>query len=468
MTRFACETHDTREVISPKRMNMGMDGEALDSGRIEEYAVIAVLWLVVFSFASQVMIIAPILPRIPEQLGVSVGLLGTLITAYALAVGVFALVAGPISDHIGRRRVLLFGSAFMTVALAAHGFVETFLGLFAVRAFAGAAGGILNGAAIAYVGDYFPRERRGWASGWVLSGLAAGQIAGIPLGIVLADSLGFRAPFVAFAVVMGLASLLVWLAVPQPDVRLSTEPLTVRGALTDYAALLRRPGVAAASVMFALVFLSFPLYIAYLPLWLETTFGAASGAVALLFFVGGVGNVLAGPEAGRLSDRMGRKPVIVGSSVAVTGVVLATPFVVRGLWPAYVAFFVAMGLFASRGSSFQALLTELVPGDHRGSLMSLTAATGQIGFAIGGTLAGAVYASVGYAASALLSAVGCLVLAVVAWRYLPDPIAEDVREGPSAERDSGSLAAASRRQTADTFCGPHRETGHMVGYRDDP
>ena len=172
----------------------------------------------------------------------------------------------------------------------------------------------------------------------MLSGLAAGQIAGIPLGIVLADALGFRAPFVAFTVVMAFATLLLWLFVPQPDVRLSTEPLTVWNALDDYATLLRRPGVAAASVMFALVFLSFPLYIAYLPLWLETTFGATGGAVALLFFVGGVGNVLAGPEAGRFSDCVGRKPVIVGSSVAVTVVVLATPFVVTALWPVYAVF----------------------------------------------------------------------------------------------------------------------------------
>ena len=434
----------------------------LEHDTVTDHLILFVLWLVVFSFASQVMIIAPILPRIAEQLSVTTGLLGTLITAYAFAVGVFALIAGPISDRVGRRRMLLFGSALMTTALVAHGFVETFTGLFAARGFAGIAGGILNGAAIAYVGDYFPRERRGWASGWVLSGLAAGQIAGIPLGIILADTFGFRAPFVAFAVVMAFASLLVWRIVPQLPMNPSTEPLTARHAMADYVALLRQPGVAAASVMFALVSLSFPLYIAYLPLWLETTFGAASGSVAVLFFLGGVGNVLAGPEAGRLSDRLGRKPIIVGSSIAVTVVVLATPFIVRGLWPAYVVFFVAMGLFASRGSSFQALLTELVSGDRRGSLMSLTAATGQIGFATGGALAGVVYTGVGYAANTTLSAIGCLVLAVVAWRYLPEPSGGDSTERLRMEGEARSLTDTACRQTADVFCGPHQETGHMV------
>lgn len=456
------------------------------SDRTEAYVVLFTLWLVVFSFASQVMIIAPILPRIADQLDTEIGLLGTLITAYALAVGVFALLAGPISDHVGRRRILLGGSALMTVALALHWFADSFATLFAVRGFAGVAAGVLNGAAIAYVGDYFPEDRRGWASGWVLSGLAAGQIAGIPLGIVLAERFGFRAPFVAFAGVMAVAFVLVWAGVPQPDVRLATEPLTVRGAIADYATLLGRPGVAAASAMFALVFLSFPLYLAYFPLWLEATLGMTGGAIALLFLVGGIGNVLAGPEAGRLSDTVGRKPVIVGTSLAVAVVVFVTPFVVRSPWPAYVVFFVAMGLFASRGSSFQALLTELVPGDRRGSLMSLTAAVGQIGFAVGGALAGLVYAGPGYVANAALAAAGCLVLAAVAWRYLPetrtvpgvpepvvssasaatDPPATTDRSvstptPPSATGTTGrTLTDVAYRQSADALCGPHAETGH--------
>lgn len=441
----------------------------LDHDTVSEYLILFVLWLVVFSFASQVMIIAPILPRIAEQLGATVGLLGTLITAYAFAVGVFALIAGPVSDRIGRRRILLIGTTLMTIALAAHGFVESFASLFAVRAFAGGAGGVLNGAAIAYIGDYFPRERRGWASGWVLSGLAAGQIAGVPLGIIFANALGFRAPFVVFAVVMGIASVLVWRFVPQPDARRSERPLGVHNAVAEYASLLRQPGVAAASVMFALVFLSFPLYIAYLPLWLETTFGATGETIALLFFLGGVGNVIAGPEAGRLSDRVGRKPVIIGASLAVTAVILVTPFVNVTLWPIYVVFSVAMGLFASRGSSFQALLTELVSDERRGALMSLTAATGQIGFAIGGALAGLVFTAFGpgYLANAGLSAAGCFVLAVVAWRYLPEPSFNDVdREEMKAEKtpssESRSLAETACRQSSDALCGPHQETGHMI------
>ena len=151
------------------------------------YVIILALWLLTFTVSSQALIIAPIIPRIAEQLAASEALLGTLITSYAVAVGVFAIIAGPISDYTGRRTILLAGTAVMTLRLALYGIAWDFASLFSVRAVAGIAGGILNGAAVAYVGDYFPEERRGWANGWVFSGFAAGQIAGIPLGTILAE-----------------------------------------------------------------------------------------------------------------------------------------------------------------------------------------------------------------------------------------------------------------------------------------
>ncbi|MFC6838504.1 MFS transporter [Halomarina ordinaria] len=413
--------------------------------------VLFTLWLVVFSFASQVMIIAPILPRIAEGLDTSVELLGTLITAYALAVGAFALAVGPVSDRFGRRRVLLAGSALMAVALALHGLVGSFAELFVARALAGCAGGVLNGAAIAYVGDYFPRERRGWAAGWVLSGVAAGQIAGIPLGVVLADAFGFRAPFLAFAVVMVVASGLVWRVLPEPTVERAPRGLSFRGAVDGYLGLLREPGVAAAALLFGLLFFSFPLYFAFLPLLLEARFEATGAAVALLFFVGGVANVVAGPEAGRLSDRLGRKPVVVAASAAVGGLMALTPVALVALWPVYVVFFVTMALVASRSSPFQALVTELVGDDRRGSLMSLTAATGQVGFALGGALSGPVFAGAGYGASAALAGASALAFAVVAHRYLPEPF------------DPKPVVERTVTRCADAFCGPLDEGGHGVG-----
>ncbi|MBW3535185.1 MAG: MFS transporter, partial [Gemmatimonadetes bacterium] len=137
------------------------------------------------------MIISPILPRIGEELGIAEAVLGTLVSAYSLMVGVFAVISGPISDRIGRRRILLLGCGIMTLALVLHALVVDYWSFLAVRVFAGMAGGVLSGAAVSYIGDYFSYNRRGWATGWVMSGAAFGQIIGIPLGIAAAVSGGW-------------------------------------------------------------------------------------------------------------------------------------------------------------------------------------------------------------------------------------------------------------------------------------
>ena len=66
------------------------------------------------------MIISPILPQIGDDLDIADAVLGTLVTAYSLMVGVFAILSGPVSDRIGRRRILLTGCGVMTIALAAN------------------------------------------------------------------------------------------------------------------------------------------------------------------------------------------------------------------------------------------------------------------------------------------------------------------------------------------------------------
>lgn len=413
--------------------------------------VLLTLWLLVFCSASQIMIIGPLLPRIAEELEVEASSLGVLMTAYALAMALFALLTGPISDHVGRRRVLLAGSSLMTLALAFHAAARDLPSLLALRALAGAAGGVLSGASVAFVGDYFPSDKRGWANGWIMSGLAAGQILGIPLGTLMADELGFRAPFLVFASLMALTASLVWWVIPQLETAPQGERLTWRGALRDYADLLRRPAVAAASAAFVLIFLSISLFVVFLPVWLESSLGFASASIAGLYFAGGVANVLAGPRAGRLSDRVGRKKVIVAASFGITGAMLATPFVASSLWAIYGLFFALMALFAARASPFQALLTELVTADHRGSLMGLTNAIGQVGFGLGGAVAGVSYASYGFVANAVLAAAAALLTAVLVWLYLPEPGRQ-----PSTAPDP---CATLRSQ--DALCGPCPEAGHM-------
>jgi len=383
--------------------------------------VVFTLWLLVFSSASQTMIISPILPMIGAQLSIPDARLGTLVSAYSLMVGVFAILAGPVSDKVGRRRILMLGCASMTIALALHSFVAGYYSFLLVRVFAGSAGGILSGAAVSYIGDAFPYHRRGWATGWVMSGSAFGQIIGIPLGIVMAARWGFRSPFYLFAVTMAATVMLLFFGVPQPDVKRTQHPLSARKAASDYLAMLRRPEVAWAAAAYFLMFLGVSVFVIYLPTWLERDLGATGDQIAVMFLVGGIANVATGPQAGRLSDRIGRKGIILLACVGLSTVMLLTVPLVHSLTAAYVAFFLTMVLIAMRISPFSALLTALVRDERRGSLMSLTVALGQVGFALGGTVAGPLFADVGYFSNTVLGALFVLGMGLIVWFRIPEP-----------------------------------------------
>ena len=396
------------------------------------YLILFALWLMMFSASSQLIIMVPLLPEIQATLGVNAFWRGMLLTAYALSLGVSALLTGPLSDRIGRRRILLYGTLLMTVTLAMHTVAADYELLLAMRILAGVGGGMLSGGSVAYVGDYFPYERRGWANGWVMSGTAFGQVAGVPIGKVLGASFGYRWPFVMFAVSMAGAFFLIWQFVPRPDVELDKKSLTPRRFIKKYRTVLRGPSVLAAVGSYFLMFCGFGLFASFLPTWLETTIGVTGYEVALLFAVGGCANILAAPSAGRISDEIGRKPLVVWASVALGLIMLIAPSAIVGFTSAAVLFFLAMASVGIRISPLQSLLTALVPDQRRGLLMGLAMSIGQAGFGIGSFVASATYAFYGYVSNTVTGAIAMLGMAVLVHWGLPEPRLRPAPSSPSS------------------------------------
>lgn len=385
------------------------------------YFIIFPLWLLVFAASSQVMIIAPILPKIGLELQTSESLLGNLITVYATMLGISAILIGPLSDKIGRRKILLLGSSGMTVFLLLHGIANTFLSLILLRAAAGMAGGVLSGAAVSYVGDYFPYEKRGWANGWIMSGIAMGQILGIPLGSFLADEFGFKFPFMLFGMIMGITFFLIFIYVPQPDVILQKNKITLKGTFIKYRELLKNRDIKAVAFSYLLMFLSLSIYIIYLPSWLVQEFNVTVSQIGWVFFAGGVMNAITGPRAGKLSDQIGRKNMIIWSCIGLAILMALTTYIIIGFWVAFLMFPIAMLLIAMRISPFQALSSELVRSNNRGTLMSLLVAIGNIGSGLAGVLAGPLFEYAGYLANTIFGALTIILTAALVWKYVPEP-----------------------------------------------
>jgi predicted MFS family arabinose efflux permease len=392
--------------------------------RITDRVIIFTLWLIIFASSSQFLIIAPILPQIGDELHISDQKLGWLITSYAVFLAIFAIIAGPISDRIGRKKILIIGCTTMFVALLLHTVVFDFQSMLVVRAIAGSAGGMLTGACVAYIGDYFPVNRRGWANGWVATGSAAGQVLGIPIGSFVASYFGFKSPFLAFALVMLFALVLVITQVVQPVVKRDTRKLSIGGSFRDYYLLLKQKNTRLIAFAYGLMFLSFALFIFYLPSFLTTLCGFTGFELSLLFLIGGVASVIGGPWAGNLSDRIGRRNIIVISSIGLFVVMLITSIYVDNFYKAYSVFFIFMLLTSARLGPFRAMVTEITSSEKRGKLMSLSISLGQLGMAFGGILAGYVYAEFGFWLNTILSGVTVLMFGLLVWRYLEEPVEE--------------------------------------------
>ena len=109
------------------------------------------------------------------------------------------------------------------------------------------------------------------------------------------------------------------------------------------------------------------------------------------------------------------------SCVGLFFVMIGTTVLIKDFWVAYPFFFLTMILVAMRISPFSALLTALVPDRNRGSLMSLTVALGQVGFGLGGAVAGPLYASYGYGSNTVIGAVSVLGMGLMVWFLVPEP-----------------------------------------------
>ncbi|MEO0686074.1 MAG: MFS transporter [Cyanobacteria bacterium J06649_11] len=383
--------------------------------------IIAALWLMVLASSSQATIVAPILPRIGEALNIPEALQGTLVTGYAIALSTFAVIIGPISDRFGRRPILLAGTSLMCVMLALHALANDFTSLLTFRIGAGVSGGVLTGVAVAYVGDYFPYERRGWANGWVMSGFAFGQVVAVPMGTILAERYGFRSPFILFSGIAAISFLLILTVIPQPQIKRSGENLSVKYVLINYLKLLKKQKILNAGLAYATMLFAVSSFTVFFPTWLERELSMSPSATATLFMVGGLANILIGPQAGRWSDKVGRKPMILASCLLSAVVFTITPFIVSGTLSAYTVFFLVMMLLALRLSPLQALLTTLVPDNQRGSLMSLVVAIGQLGGGFGGAIAGIAFARFNFLGNAILAAISITATGLIVWWGLSEP-----------------------------------------------
>lgn len=190
--------------------------------------VVPVLALGIAALGTSEFLVAGLLPAMAADLGVGIPQIGYLISAFAVGMIVGAPAMAVLTLRLPRRTTLV---AMLVVVIAAHvlgALAQSYPLLLVVRVVtAVATGGFWAVAAVVTVSSVAP-SARARALSWLLGGLTVANVAGIPLGTVVGQALGWRAAFGAVAVLAAAGLAGVLLAVPgasasAPPPRLSDE-----------------------------------------------------------------------------------------------------------------------------------------------------------------------------------------------------------------------------------------------------
>ena len=175
-------------------------------------------------------LVIPLLPFYAERFGASSAEIGVLIGGFSAAQLLSAPFWGRLSDHHGRRPVLLVGLASSTVAYLVFAYASSFWLLLASRLVQGLGGGTV-GVVQAYVTDLTPPNQRAKTLGWLSAATSFGAVLGPAFGSLLVQGFGHSAPGLA-AAFLSFANLIFAAAFLH-------ESYAQRGAVSGIRSMLR-------------------------------------------------------------------------------------------------------------------------------------------------------------------------------------------------------------------------------------
>jgi len=337
-------------------------------------------------------VLFPVISPYAKELGASDFEAGLISAAYAYVTALTMVPFGALSDKVGRKSLLIVGLLTYAIAPLFYGFADNAFELLLVRLFHGVALATFIPAANALVLDLSKPERRGETLGWLAASTQLGFVAGPVIGGLMKQNYGISATFYSCSIVSlpGLMLILVGSRWINKAPFTSSRPAEGRywgwvknrmavGAL--FAPLFATFG-AGAVASFAL-----PLYAA--------GFGIDPVAVGFMIATLYTGSAIVRAPSGRLSDRIGRRPVIL-SGLIVEAIAISFTSISRSL-PSLMATAILCGLGVgfTNPTGF-ALLSDVVPTASRGIAMGVANSFLQAGLAVGSTSMGFVKGMFGF------------------------------------------------------------------------
>jgi len=268
------------------------------------------LCVVAFLSMLSIMVTNPILSLFAEEVGATGVWIGYAVSGYWISRVVLEIPSGYVSSKLGYYRPMVFGLALNVVGNIMLVFVNNPVHLVFVRAVNGFGAPFFFAVSMTFIVNLFGAEKRGTAMG-VFQGIEfIGTIIGSAVSGKLVQELGWRGGFVA-ASALSVAALLLF--VVPPHIRRETvrgptsKPLTmgeVVGVLRNKTLMIMAAAILAEFIM------TNGLIITIVPLFARGVLGFSLADVGYMMGARSLGFVVAMFTMGSISDRVGRKPVL--------------------------------------------------------------------------------------------------------------------------------------------------------------
>ncbi|TFW16340.1 MFS transporter [Duganella callida] len=350
-----------------------------------------VLWLLAltqFTVIMDFMVMMPLAPQLMRAFGIEPAAVSGAVSAYAWCAGISGLAAAMYIDRFDRRKLLLTVFALFTLSNLACAAAPNFHVLVLSRAFAGLTGGILGAIVMAIIGDLIPANRRGAATGVVMTSFSMASVAGVPTGVMLAAHYGWASPFYILVLCSLPILLLAARVLPALDGHLANR-VPLSAVLPNLIGLYKVPNHLKAFLLSAINMMTGMLVIPFISPVLVNNVGLQPAQITYVYLAGGIATFFTARMIGKWSDRAGAHKVYrLLSLLFILPVLFISHMPVIPLWGVILFFPFFMVLASGRTIPMQALLTTVPDPARRGAFLSANSAIQQVGTGLGALLGG--------------------------------------------------------------------------------
>ncbi|ATW27155.1 MFS transporter [Candidatus Formimonas warabiya] len=317
---------------------------------------------------------------------------GTIVSANFLGQALLSPFWGSLADRYGRKAMVLRSAVACGIFTIMSSFVQTPFQLLGVRLLLGSFSGY-NAASIAFISTETPKERIGYALGWLQTGQQAANLIGPALGGVMVSFWGFREGFV----ITGIMNLFVLAAVslgtketfkPAPEKRVPQERENTWGVLKW---LSTQPLLVSLFLVIIITQLASKSIEPQMAIYISPIYHGDNTRliIAYVFIATAISNVILGPILGKLGDRHNSFKILFWCLFG-AGLVSIGQIWVGNMWQLYVVRFAFGGFLAGILPSANALISIHTPMEHRGSIFGFMASASAFGMFTGPIFGGSI------------------------------------------------------------------------------